>query len=81
MQEDFDNVKACEAYRKNDGRCRINNLICTDGDCRTCNFVIDGSMMITLENVCQRMDMMLHHMGVEPHECGCGCDCGCGSEE
>ena len=78
MQEDVNNVKACEAYRNNEtGRCKINNLICDDGDCRKCSFIVDGSLMITLENVCHRMDMIMQHMGIEEHECDCGCDCHC----
>ncbi len=77
MEEDFSNVKAAEAYRTPEDRCRINNLICSDGDCRRCNFVVDGSLMISLEQVCARMERIMHLMGDEPdHECGCGCHCG-----
>ncbi len=76
MDEDFSNVKASEAYRGPEGRCRINNLICDDGDCRRCNFVVDGSLMIALENVCQRMEHIIHLVGgEEDHECGCDCHC------
>ena len=71
-------VEAKVAYQE-DGHCKLNNLICTDGDCRRCSFVTDGSLMITLQTIHNELKYIEHLMGDESAECdGCGCDCDCG---
>lgn len=75
---DITNVKAEAAYRDEEsGRCRLNSLICADGDCRRCNFVIDGSLMLTLDTICHELAHIKALLGNdEGCDCGCGCD-GC----
>ena len=43
-------VEAKKAYSEN-GHCKLNNLICDDGDCRQCSFVTDGSLMIRRKDI------------------------------
>lgn len=69
-------VKATEAYRQN-GHCKMNNLICTEGDCRHCNFVVDGSIMIALDMIQHELARIRANMGDGDCGCGCGEDCGC----
>ena len=71
-------VEAKKAYNE-DGHCKLNNLICTDGDCRQCSFVTDGSLMITLDALCHELQYIRAHLGdsCNAEDCDCGCDCGC----
>lgn len=74
-QIDYTKIMANEAYLDKDNRrCRLNHLLCEGGDCRRCNFVVDSSLMLVLENI---MHELKHIQGeCDCHE-GCGCDCGC----
>ncbi len=75
MTIDPSTVKASEAYREN-GHCKMNNLICEDGDCRRCSFVTDGSLMIVTDALCHELAHIKALLGDE----GCGCDCGCNDD-
>ena len=68
-------VEAKKAYNE-DGHCKLNNLICTDGDCRQCSFVTDGSLMITLDTLCHELQHIRARLG-DSCDGGCDCDCGC----
>ena len=68
-------VEAKKAYCEN-GHCRLNNLICKDGDCRQCSFVTDGSLMIVLDNVCHELQHIRARLG-DSCDAECDCDCGC----
>lgn len=69
-------VEAKKAYNEN-GHCKLNNLICEDGDCRRCNFVTDGSLMITLDTLCHELQHIRARLGDSCDAAECGCDCGC----
>ena len=52
MEPDYSKIQAKEAYLiKEEGRCRLNRLLCSDGDCRTCNFITDSSLMLVLDQL------------------------------
>ena len=75
-QIDYTKIQAKEAYLdKENGRCRLNPPLCEGGDCRTCNFITDSSLMLVLENIMHELKHMQGECGCEEH--GCGCDCGC----
>lgn len=69
-------IEASEAYREN-GHCKMNNLICKDGDCRKCSFVVDGAMMMTLQTLCNELSMVRKALGFEDPPCNCEGDCTC----
>ncbi|MBE6525694.1 MAG: hypothetical protein IJF47_00130 [Candidatus Methanomethylophilaceae archaeon] len=79
MEEiDYTTIQAKVAYLDpKEGRCRLNHLLCEDGDCRRCNFVVDSSLMLVADSVCRDLAHIKQLMGAE-EDCGCGCDCGCG---
>ena len=73
-QIDYTKIMASEAYLdKENGRCRLNHLLCEGGDCRTCNFITDSSLMLVLENIMHELKHMQGECGCEDD--GCGCDC------
>ena len=74
-ERDPSTVEARKAYCE-DGHCKLNNLICTDGDCRQCSFVTDGSLMITLDTLCHELQHIRARLG-DSCDGGCDCDCGC----
>lgn len=76
MDVDYSKVQAKEAYLiKEEGRCRLNRLLCSDGDCRTCNFITDSSLMLvvsTLHNDLEHVKSMIDPTYV-PDVSGCDC--------
>ena len=76
MDVDYSKVQAKEAYLiKEEGRCRLNRLLCSDGDCRTCNFITDSSLMLVLDalhNDLEHVKAMIDPSYV-PDTSGCSC--------
>jgi hypothetical protein len=78
---DVSMIEAKKAYLdEENGHCRLNNLICTDGDCRRCNFVTDGSLMLVLDTVCHELAHIKQLLGDDEGCSGCDCNCDCGEE-
>lgn len=76
MDVDYSKIQAKEAYLiKEEGRCRLNHLLCKDGDCRTCNFITDSSLMLVLDalhNDLEHVKSMIDPSYV-PDVSNCGC--------
>ena len=76
MDVDYSKIQAKEAYLiKEDGRCRLNHLLCEGGDCRTCNFITDSSLMLVLDAIHNDLE---HLKGMvdptyTPDLSGCNC--------
>ncbi|MFA5452971.1 MAG: hypothetical protein WC186_09645 [Bacteroidales bacterium] len=79
---DVSNIEVKTAYLDADKtHCKLNGLLCRDGDCRKCNFVIDGSLMLVLDTVCHELAHIKYLLGDEEEpKCGCGCGSDCEEE-
>ena len=58
-----------------DRLCRLNHLLCSDGDCRTCNFITDRSLMLVLDAIHNDLEHIKSFIDPNyvPDTSGCNC--------
>jgi hypothetical protein len=86
-EQQLPDIDAKVAYHdSNLGRCRLNNLKCSGGDCRRCSFVTDASLMLVINDLNTELAHVRMLLGDKcdgekcGEDCDCGCDCDCGKE-